>query len=94
MRPLTVVTGIIAGSCLSITLSLAAVLFVYLILGDKYPRIDDEFRPLLASLCLFFGMTAISSASFYGLLKNHKAVPLLQLALWSGLAATVYYYLP
>ena len=94
MRPLTVITGIVAGSCLSIAVSLAAVLIVFLILGDKYPRVEHEFKPLLASMLIFLGMTAISAVSFYALLINHKSVRLLQLAMWSGLVATAYYYAP
>ena len=94
MRPLTVITGIVAGSCLSIAVSLAAVLFVYLILGDDYPRVRHEFKPLLASLLIFLGMTTISAVSFYTLLINHKMARFLQLAMWAGLAATAYYYSP
>ena len=94
MRPLTVITGIVAGSCLSIAVSLAAVLFVYLILGDEYPRVRHEINPLLASLFIFLGMTAISGMSFYALLINHKTARLSQLAMWVGLAATAYYYAP
>ena len=94
MRPLTVITGIVAGSCLSIAVSLAAVFFVYLILGDEYPRVRHEFKPLLASMSIFLGMTAISALSFYTLLFNHKAARWLQLAMWAGLAATAYYYSP
>lgn len=94
MRPLAVITGIVAGSCLSITVSLAAVLFVYLVLGDDYPRVRHEFRPLLASLCLFLLMTAVSAASFYTLLTNHRFTRISQVAMWAGLAATTYYYLP
>jgi len=94
MRPLTVITGIVAGSCLSIAVSLAAVLFVYLILGDEYPRVRHEFKPLLASMFIFLSMTAISAVSFYTLLINHKVAQLLQLAMWVGLVATAYYYAP
>jgi hypothetical protein len=94
MRPLSVITAIIAGSCLSITVSLAAVLLVYLILGDEYPRVRHEFKPLLASSFIFFGMTAISAMSFYALLINHKKARFLQLTMWAGLAATAYYYAP
>lgn len=94
MRPLTVITGIIAGSCLSIAVSLAAVLLVYLILDEDYPRIRDEFGPLSASLILFVGMTLISAASFYTMLKKHKSAPLLQALLWAGLIGTAYYYAP
>ncbi|MGI9220764.1 MAG: hypothetical protein ACR2QS_06990 [Woeseiaceae bacterium] len=94
MRPLAVITGIIAGSCLSIAVSLAAVLFVYLVLGDDYPRVRHEFGPLVASLCIFLVMTAISAASFYTLLIKHRLMPYLQLAMWMGLAGTTFYYMP
>jgi hypothetical protein len=94
MRPLTVITGIEAGSCLSIAVSLAAVLFVYLILGDEYPRVRHEFKPLLASMFIFLGMTAISAVSFYAMLINHKMARLPQLAMWASLAACAYYYAP
>ena len=94
MRPLTVITGIVAGSCLSRAVSLAAVLFVYLILGDDYPRVGHEIKPLLASMSIFLGMTAISAVSFYTLLINHKSVPILQFSMWAGIVATAYYYTP
>lgn len=94
MRPLTVLTGIVAGSCASIAVSLAAVLFVYLVLGDEYPRIAHEFEPLLTSMFIFLGMTAISALSFYAMLINHKTARILQLPMWAGLAATAYYYAP
>jgi TctA family transporter len=94
MRPLTVITGIVLGSCLAITVSLAAVLFVFFILGDDYPRVRHEFRPLLSSVFLFLSMTIISAASFYSLVINHRARLLAQLLLWAGIAGTVWYYLP
>jgi hypothetical protein len=94
MRPLAVITGIIAGSCVAITVSLAAVMLVYFILGGDYPRVRYEFKPLVASTLLFLGMTTISTASFYTLVTNHRWAVWLQGLLWAGVAATVYYYLP
>ena len=94
MRPLTVINGIVLGSCLSIAVSLLAVMIVYLILGDDYPRVQQEFRPLLASTLIFFGMTAISAASFYSMLTNRKTAPIFQVAMWLSLAATSWYYSP
>jgi hypothetical protein len=94
MRPLAVITGIIAGSCVAITVSLGAVMLIYLILGDDYPRVRYEFRPLLASTLLFLGMTAISAASFYTLLINHRWANVLQVLVWAGVAATAWYYIP
>ena len=94
MRPLTVINGIVLGSCFSITVSLLAVVAVYLILGREYPRVQDEFRPLLASTFIFFFMTSISAASFYATLKNYKSRLIWQASMWLGLATTTWYYLP
>ena len=94
MRPLTAVNLIILGSCFAIAFSLGAVLIVVLVLGDEYPRLQAEFRPLLRSLILFLGMTAISAASFYGLVITHPLRFWAQGAMWLGLAATGWYYWP
>ena len=94
MRPLTVITGFVLGSCLAITLSLAAVLFVFLVLGGDHPRLKDEFTPLLQSLFIFLGMTAISALSFYALLIGHRARYWALAVMLTGLAATTWYYLP
>ena len=94
MRPLSVVTLIILGSSFAITFSLAAVILVVLILGDEYPRLQNEFEPLLASLMLFLVMTAIAAASFYSLLKEHALRYWLQVAMWLGLFVVGLYYWP
>ena len=94
MRPLTAVTGILLGSCLAITVSLAAVLLVYLVLGTDHPRIEHEFRPLLYSMLIFLGMTAISGLSFYALLIGHRRRYWMLAIMLTGLAATTWYFLP
>jgi hypothetical protein len=94
MRPLTVITGILLGSCLAITVSLAAVLFVFIVLGDDYPRLEHEFKPLLNSMLIFLGMTTISAVSFYALIISHWARFWAQAIMFIGLAATIWYYLP
>ena len=94
MRPLTVITGILLGSCLSIAFSLAAVLFVFLVLGDEYPRLEHEFRPLSLSLILFTAMTALCAASFYSLVKKHRMRWAVQAMMWLGFLGTGYYYWP
>jgi len=94
MHPLTVVTGILLGSSLSITLSLAAVMVIYLILGDEYPRLAYEFSALVESTLIFLGLTAISAMSFYSLLKRLGSRWWLQAALWAALAGTTTYYWP
>lgn len=94
MRPLTMITGILLGSCAAITISLALVLVVFLWLGDDYPRLEHEFRPLLSSMLIFLGMTAISAASFYSLLIGHRARYAAQALMWLGLLGTAWYYWP
>jgi len=94
MRPLTVINGVVLGSCLSIAVSLTAVMVVYLLLRDDYPRVQAEIQPLLASLLIFLGMTAISGVSFYALLTNRSKAIFLQFLMWGGLAATAWYYVP
>jgi hypothetical protein len=94
MRPLSVVTLIILGSAFAITFSLSAVILVVLILGDEYPRLQREFDPLLRSLGLFVGMTAIAAASFYTLIINHAVRYWLNVAMWVALCGVGYYYWP
>ena len=94
MRPLTAINGILLGSCVAISVSLAAVLVIFLFLGDDYPRVQNEFNALVTSLLIFLGMTAISAASFYTLLVNHRYRLIAQAALWGGVVATTLYYLP
>lgn len=75
-------------------LSLAAVLFVVVVLGDDYPRLDYEFQPLLTSFGLFSAMTALCALSFIALTYRHNLRWLAQALMWSGLLATGYYYWP
>ncbi len=94
MRPLSAVTLIILGSCFAVTFSLTAVIIVVLILGDEYPRLQRVFDTLLRSMLLFLGMTAISVASFYTLVKSHASRYWAQAAMWLGLLGTGLYYRP
>jgi hypothetical protein len=94
MRPLTMVTGILLGSCLAITVSLGMVLIVFLVLGNDYPRLQHEFRPLLNSMVIFLGMTIVAAGSFYSLIIKHRGRFWAQGLMWLGLAATTWYYWP
>ena len=94
MRPLTVITGILLGTSLSITVSLAAVLLIFLLLGADYPRLQHEFRPLVHSVLIFLGMTTISGLSFYALLIRHRYWWWAQIGMWSGFVLTGWYYWP
>jgi hypothetical protein len=94
MGPLTVINGILLGSCLSIAFSLAAVVLMFLVVGRGQPQLEHEFPNLVSSLFIFLSMTAISGMSFYMLIRHHRARWLAQAVLWAGLAVTAYYYWP
>ena len=94
MRPLSVITGILLGSCASITISLAMVVIVFLVLGDEYPRLQREFRPLLKSMFIFLGMTVLTAGSFYSLVRMRRWRIWSQVFMWLGLIATTWYYVP
>ena len=94
MKPLTVVTGIVLGTCLSIAVSLAAVLTMFVILGDEYPRLEHEFRALIGSLAIFTAMTALSAVSFYWMLVGHPLRIAAQVVTWLGILATGYFFWP
>ncbi|HNP34911.1 MAG TPA: hypothetical protein PKK10_03565 [Woeseiaceae bacterium] len=94
MRPLTVINGILLGSCFSIALSLAVVLLVFLIIVGDYPRVQSEIRPLTRSMFIFVGMTTIFAWSFYTMAKEHRLRIPAQILSLCGLAATICYYWP
>ena len=92
--PLTVINGILLGSCLSIAFSLAAVVLMFLVVGRSEPQLAHEFPNLVSSLLIFLLMTTISAVSFYLLIRHHSARWLAQAVLWVGVVATAYHYLP
>jgi hypothetical protein len=94
MRPLTVITGIMLGSSLSIAFSLGAVLIIFSIIGGEHPRLEREFGPLLTSFGMFSVMTVVSAASFYALVKHHPGRWFAQGLMWAGLVAIGFYYWP
>ena len=94
MRPLTVITGIVLGSSFSITVSLAAVLLMFVVLGDKYPRLAHEFPALLSSLLVFSALTIVAALSFCLMLKEHAARWFGQAFLWTAILGAGYWFWP
>lgn len=94
MRPLTVINGFLLGSCLSICLSLAMTLVTSLIVGADQPRIRAEIRPLVFSVMIFLGLTALAALSFYGMVRGRSWRWAAQCAVLAALAAAGWYYWP
>jgi len=94
MRPLAVITGILLGSSLSITISLALVIVVFVILGDEYPRLAHEFTGLATSTLIFLVLTAITAMSFYSLAKDLPGRWWWQALMWVALSLTGLWFWP
>lgn len=65
VRPLAIITGILLGSSVAITLGLAVVLFIYWLLGGEQPAMQREIPALRANTAIFFGLTVVAAAAFY-----------------------------
>lgn len=94
MRPITVLNGIILGSCGSIFIGVAVTLVIFLILAPENPSLQRELQPLMTYGVIFLILTGLSAWAFVGqlLLKSWRwwAQGVLLLA---GIAA-VFYLLP
>jgi hypothetical protein len=66
MRPITVLNGILLGTTGSIAISLAVVVFIFLVLEGEAPRLNEEIGPLTRITGLFTLMAIAAAASFYG----------------------------
>jgi hypothetical protein len=94
MGPLTVVFGIILGSGAAIVLGLLVVLLNFWLLGDEYPWINGEVRPLLAAVGLFMLLTTAAAFSFYGSLRKRPWTSAAALTLLGTLTMVGVFYWP
>lgn len=94
MNPLTVVTGVVLGSAFSIALGLSVVLLLFAVLGSEYPQVVSEREGLVQAIAMFTVLTALSGASFVGLLQRRRWRWLSQLAMWGVLLMVGFYYWP
>lgn len=94
MRPSVVLLGFVLGSAAAITFGLAGVLVVFAVLRPEYPRLHEEFPALLKNLGLFAGLTAVSAASFYGLIRQTAWRRAAVTVLLAGLAAALWLFWP
>lgn len=94
MRPITVINGIILGSCLAIFLGLGVTLFIFLLLAPENPSLQRELAPLGVYTGIFGGMTGTAALAFYGQLKRLAWRWLAEAVLLAAGTATVLYLLP
>ncbi|MGD8976005.1 MAG: hypothetical protein PVG91_00260 [Gammaproteobacteria bacterium] len=94
MSPLAIITGILLGTSASIAAGLSVVLLLFVLLADRHPRLASEYPALIESTGIFIFLTVICGISFIGLIRRRRWRWAAQVAMWAGLAGTVFYFLP
>lgn len=95
MRPITVITLIILGSCIAITTCLIAV-WGLLFLTAQDPelslRIAPELNALPKHILIFIPLTVIASLSFLSSQKEKTSRWVWQGVMWAALVLAGFYY--
>lgn len=94
MRPITVLNGIIMGSCGSIFIGTAVTLVIFLIIGPENPSLKRELGPLTLYVAIFAGLTALSVLAFVGQLLVKPWRWWSQAAMLVAVTGVVFYLLP
>jgi hypothetical protein len=94
MSPLAVLTAIIMGSAVTITIGLALVIVVFLALSGDHPRLAREYWSLLRSFALFLALSLVAGYAFVGTLRRSRWLRATQAATWLTLAVIGWYYWP
>jgi hypothetical protein len=94
MRPMAVLVGIIMGSSIALTVSLTMSAIVFLLLPEYSARLASERLPLLKGLLWAWSLTAVSTSSFIGELRDRRWRYGTQLLLAAMLVALGWIYWP
>ncbi|MGI9308205.1 MAG: hypothetical protein ACR2P6_03015 [Gammaproteobacteria bacterium] len=94
ITPLTVFSGVILGTVVSICFGLGIVCFIFWLLQGDYPRLESEIPELQRSTAIFLMLSLVAAAGFYGSLKRTYWRHWSFAALWLALLLTGFYYWP
>lgn len=94
MHPLAMLTGIVLGSAVSITIALVLTLVVFAMLPEYAPRIGEEFPPLLRALGGSALLAALAAAAFLGEIKQLPWRRAAHAVLWGVLAFGTWWIWP
>jgi hypothetical protein len=94
MRPFVVLLGIVMGSTVSIAVVLVMVGVVFLLMPEFAARLAEERAPLLLAGLLLLPLATVSSASFYGELRQRSWRGVAHAALLAMLAIATWNYWP
>jgi hypothetical protein len=94
MRPVTILLGILLGSAVSISFSLATVWVVFLALSGRHPELRLEMPRLAASFAIFLSLTGASAVSFIAQLRHRPWRWWAHAATGAVIASICYLYWP
>lgn len=94
MQPFTILLGILLGSLISISFSLAAVLLVFWFLQDDHPRFGAEMPELARGAALFSATVLVAPAAFLGTVRRRIWRYPVLLLLWGAVGQIGCYYWP
>jgi hypothetical protein len=94
MRPFVVLLGIVMGSTVSIAVVLVMVGVVFLLMPEFAARLAEERQPLLMAGLVLLPLAGVSSASFYGELRELAWRRVAHAALLAMLAVATWSYWP
>ena len=94
MSPLAVLTGIVMGSAVTITLGLGMVLAVFLILAGDYPRPALEMHRLVENFALFTLLAGVSGGAFWAILFRRPWLWYAQAGMWLSVLGLALFYWP
>ena len=94
MSPLAVLTGIVLGSAVTMTLGLAMVLAVFLILAADYARPAQEMRHLVETLGLFVLLASVAGSAFWAVLHRRRWLWHAQAGMWLTVVGLGLYFWP
>lgn len=94
MRPLTILLGIILGSCVAIAVALGMTGIVFLLIPEYGAQLSGERAPLLLGLLVSWCLTGLAAAAFFGELRVRGWRRWPQAVLGLGLALLAWHYWP
>lgn len=86
--PLAILTAILFGSAVAIAFGLNAVLVIFLVIRNESEELGVEISRLPAYCALFLGLSAVSGAAMYSLLKNLSWQWRAQTGMWLSVVVT------
>lgn len=94
MRPLTVLIGILLGTSVSITFSVAGVSLISSLLSGTHPELAGDVPSLVTLLVMSAFLTAATAASFVGELRRRSWRFRAHAATVAVLGFMIYWYWP